>query len=157
MVFTHSFIYLFIYYLDKTGATTTLVRPISEPYAYPPTDTSTHPIDLAHATRLYKTLIQGGHYDRTSQKVKTVPSETFSPYAFASAFMRAAGRENLVNMARGNGTFVVVELVERIKLDGTPAELQELKGWFGGDVRGEIEKGDARGRDALLQKLKELE
>ncbi|KDQ16608.1 hypothetical protein BOTBODRAFT_30530 [Botryobasidium botryosum FD-172 SS1] len=140
---------------DKSDAIATLLRPISTPYVYPPPETSTHVIDAAHTARLYKTLIQGGHYDRTAKEV--APSAHFSPSTFASAFMRAAGRDNLVSMTKGNGTFVVVELIERIKADGTPEEMKELRSWFGGDVRKEIESGEARGKEALLQKLKDLE
>lgn len=59
-------------------------------------------------------------------------------------------------MAKGNGTFVVLEIVERIREEGEEGQKKKLRDWFGKSVRAEIEKADVRGGKALLEKLKTL-
>lgn len=112
-------------------------------------------IDLPHTSRLFKTLIQGGHYDRAASGISSAPS--FSPGDFAKQFMTAAGEDNLVKMAKGNGTFVVAELVERIRIEGDGGEKTELSKWLSKKVRTEIEESKGKGSDVLLGRLKALD
>jgi pumilio family protein 6 len=142
---------------DKTAAIKALLAPLSKPYPTPvPSDGELmHLIDIPHSSRLFKTLIQGGHFDRSTSSVQAVP--TFSASSFASQFMQTIGHENMVRMALGNGAFVVAELVKRISEEGTGAEKSELKGWFGKDVVKKIRSGKGRGSEALLETLQGLQ
>ncbi|KAG8855333.1 pumilio domain member 6 [Tulasnella sp. 330] len=145
---------------DKTDATAALLEPLSC-LPYPPTTdseaTSTHPIDLPHASRLYKTLIQGGHFSRSDKVI--IPAPDYSAIAFARRFVEAVGEEKLLSMAtHDNAAFVITELITRVMKDGTDYERKEVKRYFGGrDLRNTIWEGDAKGKDQLLGKLKELE
>lgn len=114
-----------------------------------------HLIDISHSSRLFKTLIQGGHFDRSTSSVSAVP--TFPASSFASQFMQAIGHNNMVQMALGNGAFVVAELVKRISEEGTEEEKSELKGWFGKKVIDQIRSGKGRGSEALLESLQGLQ
>ncbi|KAF8218252.1 hypothetical protein K438DRAFT_1796570 [Mycena galopus ATCC 62051] len=61
---------------DKTAANETLLRAASAAY---PCEDDPHPIDLPHSSRLYKTLLQGGHFNRATSGVEQVPTiETLS-------------------------------------------------------------------------------
>lgn len=110
----------------------------------------THILNLTHASRLYKTLIQGGYYDK---KLKRTERAEHAPKGVARAFMHAAGKDNTVAMALGEGTFIVAELMDKLKEEGHDEELKELRSWFGKDVRGTLSKGDVRGSAVLLERL----
>ena len=58
-------------------------------------------------------------------------------------------------MARGNGAFVVVELLERIRSEGEPATRKEVVRWFKGfeKIGGD---GEVKGWSVLLEKLESL-
>lgn len=71
--------------------------------------------------------------------------------------MEAAGEDNLVHMAKGNGTFVVAELVERITTEGEEGHRRQLAEWFSQDVRADIGNGKTKGSDILLDRLKDLD
>jgi pumilio homology domain family member 6 len=139
--------------LDKTAAIMALLAPLSRPYPTPVPSNGElmHLIDIPHSSRLFKTLIQGGHFDRSTSSVQVVSS--FSPSSFASQFMQVVGRENMVRMALGNGAFVVAELVKRVSEEGTETEKSELKGWFDKNVVSNIRVGQGRGSEALVGML----
>jgi pumilio homology domain family member 6 len=119
---------------------------------YPSEDaTRVHPIDLAHTSRVYKTLLQGGHFSHVSKSV--MPSPSFSGLAFASDFLRVVGKETTVGIAKGDGSFVVAELCGRIVEGGNREEKERLKAWFGKAIVKEIEDGNAKGKRVLLEKL----
>lgn len=62
----------------------------------------------------------------------------------------------MVSMAKGEGMFVVAELLERVVEEGSEEEKAMLKGWFGGEVKKKLESGDGRGREVLLEKIAKL-
>jgi pumilio family protein 6 len=143
-----------------------LLQPLTAPY--PSRDTSPldagvdprpHPIDLPHTSRVYKTLLQGGHFSHATKTVARAPS--WSPATFAAAFMRVGGRQGVLAMARGEGGFVVAELCERVREEGGEEERRMLKEWFvDGDVgvMEDLESGawTGRGGPLLLEKVRAL-
>lgn len=130
-----------------------LLQPLASPY--PSADPSTpHPIDLPHTSRLYKNLLQGGHFSQKMQKIMRSPS--FSASTFASAFITIVGSEKTVGIARGDGAFVVAELLERVSEEGSENEKRTLNGWFGKDLISELETEEGKGRKVLLEKVAKL-
>jgi len=67
--------------------------------------------------------------------------------------MKIVGREVTLQMAKGDGAFVVAELCVRILERGSDEEKSSLKDWFQeADIR-EIEESQAKGKKVLLEKL----
>ncbi|KAI9464766.1 armadillo-type protein [Russula earlei] len=137
---------------DKEAAMEALLSPLSAPY---PSNGDPHPIDLPHTSRLYKILLQGGHFSQVTNAVVTRPH--YKPSTFATAFLRYVKPVHIVAMARDGGAFVIAALLERVAVDGTPEEragleecLSGLKGDEGGSIRG-------RGWAALSEGLGALE
>jgi len=145
--------FLSVRVIDKSDAIEALLEPLA--LTYPSADPSTpHPIDLPHTSRLYKTLLQGGHFSHTSHAITRSPS--FSPSAFASAFINIVGEETTVALARGDGAFVVAEFLERVTEEGSEGEKKTVKGWFNGGVRRGLQNGEGKGRKVLLEKVAKL-
>jgi pumilio homology domain family member 6 len=115
-----------------------LLIPLEASY---PSDDHPHPIDLPHTSRLYKVLLQGGHYSQAINAVVARPN--FNPSNFATAFLRHVKPVDIAAMARGGGTFVITALLERIVADGTPEERSKLKESLSGlkDDEGKSIKG----------------
>jgi pumilio family protein 6 len=136
---------------DQSAATKTLLELIAAPYPAP-----SHPIDSSHVARLYKTLLQGGHFDQSSKSI-TEPSSAFSPSNFASAFMVTVDPDVTVAIAGGSGAFVVAELCSRVGAEGTGAEKGRLRTWFteGGFRECNLGKG-LKGRNVLLESIDSL-
>jgi len=140
---------------DQSAATKTILELISTPYPAPATSPP-HPIDASHVARLYKTLLQGGHYDQSSKSI-TKPSSSFSPSAFASSFLNAVGRDVTVAMAQGNGTFVVAGLCGRVSAEGTGEERKLLRTWFTEkEVSRDIRDKETKGKGVLLESIDAL-
>lgn len=140
-------------YTDQAAATKTLLELIASPYPAP--TTPPHPMDASHVERLYKTLLQGGHYDRSSKSI-TKPS-SFSPSAFASSFLAALGRDVIVAMARGGRAFVVAGLCRRVSTEGTDEERMLLRTWFTEKgVSMDIRAKEMKGKDVLLGSINAL-
>ena len=110
-----------------------------------------HPIDLPPTSRLYKFLLQGGHYNHTINAIERV-SDTA---AFASQFVNIVGKDATVAMCvgDGNGAFVVAELCEALIRGDLLEEKVKVKGWFGEKLVQEIEAGQAKGKRVLLEKI----
>ena len=70
--------------LDKTGAAATLLRALVSPSTL-----DCHPIDLSPISRLYKSLLQGGRYNRTTNSIEHLSDAA----AFASQFVKIVGRD----------------------------------------------------------------
>ncbi|KAJ6475719.1 armadillo-type protein [Mycena vitilis] len=137
---------------DKTAASETLLRAASADY---PCEDHSHPIDLPHSSRLYKTLLQGGHFNRATSEVEKATSWDAS--AFAQQFVETVGKEVCVGMCtkgERNGAFVIAELCEALK--GGKAARKTVKGWFGPAVLKDIESGEAKGKKILLEKIAAL-
>jgi pumilio homology domain family member 6 len=131
--------------LDKTSATTTLLKALASPSIPDP-----HPIDLPPTPRLYKTLLQGGHYNHATNAIERVSDAA----AFASQFVNIVGKDATVAMCvgDGNGAFVVAELCEALLRGNLMEEKATVKKWFEGRVA-EIEAGQAKGKRVLLEKI----
>ncbi|KAI0258545.1 ARM repeat-containing protein [Gloeopeniophorella convolvens] len=106
---------------DKKSAMEALLVPLAAPY---PSSDASHPIDLPHTSRLYKALLQGGHFSQLTQSVVLRPN--FSPSAFATAFLHHVGSTNICAMACGGGAFVVAALLNRVATDGSQEECDML-------------------------------
>jgi pumilio family protein 6 len=114
-------------------------------------------MDASHVERLYKTLLQGGHYDRSSRSIIR-PSSSFCPSAFASSFITVVGRDVTVAMAQGNGGFAAAELCKRISTEGTDEERRLLRTWFteNGVVSKDIRLKEIKGKNVLLGSINAL-
>ena len=141
--------------LDKSAVSDSLLSALSAPY--PSTDPANpHPISLPHTSRLYKTLLQGGHFSHSTRAIELAPR--FSPRDFAVRFAQRVGRTNTVAIAQGDGAFVVAALCEQLAehaADET-AERAEVKGWFDKKTRKAIEGADGKGAKVLLESLERL-
>ncbi|KAF9451432.1 ARM repeat-containing protein [Macrolepiota fuliginosa MF-IS2] len=140
---------------DKTSATKTLLDALTA--TYPSLDTSSpHPIDLSWTSRMYKTLLQGGHYNKKAQVIETAGQWNASE--FVTQFMNTVPQNIVVTMCtegEKNGTFVITTLCEALVKSGDAKkdERRKLKSWFGEKERKIIQKGEGRGKDLLLEKL----
>jgi len=134
---------------DKEAAMAALLIPLEASY---PSDDHAHPIDLPHTSRLYKVLLQGGHFSHATNAVAARPN--FNPSAFATAFLRHVKPVDIVAMARGGGTFVIAALVERVVADGTPEERSKLKQSLSG-LKGD-EGESIKGWAALMEGIRLL-
>ncbi|TFY80642.1 hypothetical protein EWM64_g3375 [Hericium alpestre] len=136
---------------DKTASMKALTAPLTS--SYPSEDpTRPHPIDLPHTSRLYKTLLQGGHFSQSTRTIETAPR--FSAVEFAKVFVEAAGKEHTLEMAKSGGAFVVAELLERINKEGDKALKAKAKGWFADFDKDEGE--GVRGWGVLMEKIEAL-
>lgn len=141
---------------DKSAASQTILKCLATPY--PSVDPSSpHPISLPHASRLYKLLLQGGHYSQSTSSVENSPN--FSSLDFASKFIEVVGEEAVVAMARDDGAFVVAALCATVAAAGDEADLLKatMREWFSKGVIEELESDkDRRGRGVLLAQLRAL-
>jgi pumilio family protein 6 len=124
---------------DKGAAIEALLSPLETNY---PSEGLPHPIDLPHTSRLYKALLQGGHFSHDSNAIESRPN--FEPSAFATAFLRHVTPANIVAMARGGGGFVVAALIERVVANGTPEECNILNKCLAG-LKAEVEGHQTKG------------
>ncbi|TFY55210.1 hypothetical protein EVG20_g9404, partial [Dentipellis fragilis] len=135
---------------DKPEAMDALLAPLAEPY--PSEDpTKPHSIDLPHTARMCKTLLQGGHFSQASRKVESAPR--FDASAFAAAFVRIVGRERTLQIARGGGAFVVAELLERVKEQGSGQTKAEVKKWVKELGKDSAEGEGVKGWNVLMEKV----
>ncbi|KAJ3757537.1 hypothetical protein EV360DRAFT_83915 [Lentinula raphanica] len=84
---------------DRTSASQTLLKALATPYPAS-SDTSSsstssppphHPVDLQHTSRLYKTLLQGSHFNHS---LKTIDKgDKWDPVAFALDFVKVVRGE----------------------------------------------------------------
>lgn len=138
---------------DKSPAMKALADALASPY--PSEDPERpHLIDLPHTSRMYKALLQGGHFSHSEQAV--VRSPAFSPSEFASVFLSAVGRGTTIAIAQGDGTFVVAELLERIRDEGSEAEKTLVRGWFDDAFVARMRDSEAKGKNVLEEKIKAL-
>ncbi|PFH47695.1 hypothetical protein AMATHDRAFT_6504 [Amanita thiersii Skay4041] len=164
---------------DKTTAIQSLLQPLCK--SYPSSaDDDPHPIDLPHTSRMYKTLLQGGHFNHTSHKIDY--TSAWDPVKFAVGFVNTVGEEVMVGMCvdeQRGGAFVVAELCDTLALGSrrkqkeeeeasmmvVDEELEEkreearklVKGWFGNEVKEKIKQSEGmKGKKVLLDALARL-
>lgn len=135
--------------LDKEAAIEALLVPLETAYS---SDGDPHPIALPHTSRLYKVLLQGGHFSHATSAVVTRPN--FDASAFATAFLRHVKPADIAVMARGGGAFVVTALLERVAVDGTTEEGSRLHECISGLKDGEDQS--IRGWAALSEGMRLL-
>ncbi|KAF9527234.1 armadillo-type protein [Crepidotus variabilis] len=138
---------------DKSKAAQSLLKVISTPL-----EDSSQLIDIPTTSRLFKTLLQGGHYNHTTSIVEPVPTSMWDSCKFAIDFIEVVGQEEIVTMCvgRGNGTFVVAEMMEaliRCEVEDVTEVRKTVKGWFGKELIEKIEAGETKGKKILLEKL----
>ncbi|KAJ3771595.1 armadillo-type protein [Lentinula raphanica] len=162
---------------DKTSASQTLLKALATPYpassdasSSSPSSSSQHPIDLPHTSRLYKTLLQGGHFNHSLKAIDK--SEKWDPRAFALNFVKTVGGEDgavikdMCTKGERNGTFVVAELCGALAVgrsggadeSASVKEIRErLRGWLSTpEIHKAIEEGEkngARGTKVLLDAI----
>ncbi|TFK45263.1 ARM repeat-containing protein [Heliocybe sulcata] len=136
---------------DKAKAIENLLKAVAEPY--PGSTESPHPVSLPHTARVYKNLLQGGHFDHASKNVSRSPF--FNSGSFAELFVREVGKEVVLAMAKGNGAFVIAELVERVRDECRKDVTRMVRGWFK-DGRKEVQGGTMKGKEVLLEKVDKL-
>ncbi|KAF9043743.1 ARM repeat-containing protein [Hymenopellis radicata] len=80
---------------DKSKASEALLAPCASPY--PSEDASSvHVIDLPHTSRMYKTLLQGGHFNRGTSSIDKAPR--WDAASYATAFINTLGKDGIVGM-----------------------------------------------------------
>ncbi|KAH9914173.1 ARM repeat-containing protein [Epithele typhae] len=137
---------------DKSAASDKLLASLAAPY--PSEDPSSpHPISLPHTSRLYKTLLQGGHFSQSARAVE--PSPRFSGHDFAVRFVQQVGEDVTVAMAKGDGAFVVAALCEQLASEESP-ERKTVKAWFDAEVCKAVEQAGGKGVAVLVESLKKL-
>jgi len=80
----------------------------------------------------------------------------FAPEAFASAFLTQVPEGAIREMARGDGAFIVAELIERVCAEGSEEDRARLVKVFrkaAQEVRKDVESSRPRGWDVLVKKL----
>ena len=105
---------------------------------------------------MYKNLLQGGHFSLSTQGITRSP--VFTPEAFASQFLVQVPEGKIQGMAKGDGAFIVAELIERVHEEGSDedrARLVEIFGKAGEKVR-EVESSRPRGWEVLVSKLEKI-
>jgi len=149
---------------EKSAAIKALVSPLRTPYPSPAPSgselnpSSTHLLDLPHSTRTYKLLLSGGHFDTSTQKL-SIPDPTLST-AFASAFWEAIisedadGEKNARRIAKGNATFVMVEMVQALVAAGRREEVKRVLA--GEQCILDIRNTERKGASLLADKLADL-
>ncbi|KAG7090982.1 hypothetical protein E1B28_010049 [Marasmius oreades] len=146
---------------DKSPAIQTLLAAISIPY--PSLDASLpHPIDLPHTSRLYKTLLQGGHFNHNTKSVHKATS--WDALNFATQLADSIEKEVVLAMClkgEKNGTFVIAELCGALAVEGSTTAgsteaRKRLKDWFDSDVKKQIASEDGKGKQVLLDSLERL-
>ncbi|KAF9268733.1 puf family RNA-binding protein [Marasmius fiardii PR-910] len=149
---------------DKTSATKTILNALSTPY--PSTDPSTgpHPIDIPHTSRLYKTLLQGGHFNHTTKTVETTLL-TWDATRFAVDFVQIVPKDVVLGMClegEMGGRFVIAELCGALATSTPATEVgvarKKLKEWFTSDVRRRISETmeEGKGGKVLNEKVDAL-
>ncbi|KAH9171410.1 ARM repeat-containing protein [Lactarius sanguifluus] len=136
---------------DKGAAIEALLSPLETDY---PSEGSPHPIDLPHTSRLYKVLLQGGHFSRDTKAIESRPN--FEPSAFATAFLRHVTPANITAMAQGGGCFVIAALIERVLANGTSEECKLLNRCLAG-LKAEVEGRQMKGSSVLSEGIGLLE
>ncbi|KAJ9109007.1 hypothetical protein QFC21_000333 [Naganishia friedmannii] len=150
---------------DKAKALEAIAQPLTTPYPNPapaesdPNPATSHILDLGYAVRAYKTLLAGGRFSTTSNAVEEQDADL--QRAFAQMFFdnvtsaEAGGVQNLVNIALGNATFALVELLSALKDDKTRTGIMK-QALCKPDVLLNLESGWRKGAKPLYEALSKL-
>lgn len=113
-----------------------------------------HPIDLAHTARIYKTLLQGGHFSQVTRTVEASPH--FSAPAFATQWVAVVGADVTLASATSEGAFVVAALCETLAAHASAPERALVKEWFTNSGQEQVRQWDGRGKAVLEQAICQL-
>jgi pumilio family protein 6 len=140
---------------DKSRAIESLVKPLSEPYGTEADEEdSTHILNLPHAVRTYRTLLSGGHFSRKTESIDLIAPELRTELAKAAwASIISENPENALDIALGEGTFVVAELVQALADGGMGGEVKKV---LGKKEISQIEASTRNGAGLLVEKLRAL-
>jgi pumilio homology domain family member 6 len=138
---------------DKEAAMRAIITPASAPY--PSEDASLpHPIDLAHTARVYKTLLQGGHFSQIKRTVEVSPH--FSAPVFATQWVALVGKDVTLASATGEGAFVAAALCESLAGNASAPERAAVTEWFTDGGQEQVRQWDGRGKAVLEQAIDRL-
>jgi pumilio family protein 6 len=139
---------------DKSKAIETLAKPLGEAYGTEEDEEdSTHILNLPHAVRTYRTLLSGGHFSRATQSIDLIAPELRKDLAKAAWESIISSEGNALDIALGEGTFVMAELVQALVDSGESAEIKKV---FGKKEISQIEASTRNGAGLLAEKLKAL-
>lgn len=104
-------------------------------------------------------MLAGGHYSTATKQVEVVDAERALEFAqgmwMGLTSPEAGGEVNIVNVAKGNGTFVLAEMIEALKRD--PEVLDEVKRVLGTpEAKAAIAANVRKGANVLLEKIEAL-
>ncbi|TIC24622.1 ARM repeat-containing protein [Wallemia mellicola] len=116
-------------------------------------ETSSDVLDFAPASRVYKTILQGGKFDKNTKKVEVSDPEMAKQ---AAEKIWKALQAHAVKLAKTSGTFILAELAETAAVHNLSAIKEELLNEFDSPQREEIKNSDAKGNTLLLEKLDKL-
>jgi len=140
--------------IDKSKAIEALVAPLGEVYGTEDDEEdSTHILNLPHAVRTYRTLLSGGHFSRASNSIDLVAPELRQQLAKAAWKSITSEQGNALNIALGEGTFVMAELVQALVDAGEGSSVKKV---LGEKEIGEIEASTRNGAGLLVEKLRAL-
>ncbi|KAJ3876172.1 armadillo-type protein [Lentinula edodes] len=165
---------------DKSSPSQALLRGLTTPYpasstssaSSPSSSSSTpvHPLDLPHTSRLYKNLLQGGHFNHSLRTVEISPR--WDPTTFAVEFVKIVGGDDgavikdICTKGERNGSFVVAQLCEAlVREDASSTQevkdsREKLKRWLStSETLKAIEEGEkdgAKGIKVLLDGIGKL-
>ncbi|KAJ4469172.1 armadillo-type protein [Lentinula lateritia] len=165
---------------DKSSPSQALLRGLTTPYpasstssASSPSSSSSipvHPLDLPHTSRLYKNLLQGGHFNHSLRTVEISPR--WDPTAFAVEFVKLVGGDDgavikdMCTKGERNGSFVVAQLCEALVREDASSNQEvkdsreKLKQWLStSETLKAIEEGEkdgAKGIKVLLDGIGKL-
>jgi pumilio homology domain family member 6 len=112
-------------------------------------------ISSAHVARLFKALLQGGHFSQATKLVERSPH--FDREGLVHSFVETVGQERTLEMTREGGAFVVIELLEALEQDEKLSKERDLvRSWFDKPTKKQLAGSDIKGRDLLLEKLGKL-
>ncbi|TIA71756.1 hypothetical protein E3P91_02342 [Wallemia ichthyophaga] len=117
-------------------------------------ETSNDVLDFTPASRVYKTLLQGGKFDKNEKKVVVTDPELSKQSAEK---LWKAIQSHAVKLAKSSGTFIIAELVEAVIANGLDSIKEEIVNEFDGPQRDEIKHSEAKGNGVLLEKLDKLD
>lgn len=132
---------------DKAAATDALAAPLAAPF----TGDGSHVLELAHATRTYKTLLGGGHYSMSTKSIDVSDDKLGAQLALAMwkaiSADDAGGNINAISVAAA-APFVAVEMLAALA-DPSPAK-KVLSSPEGIEA---ITASEMKGANVLLEKL----
>lgn len=126
----------------------TLLQLLRRPY--PATGEFPHLIDVPHSCRVYKTLLQGGHYSQRDKRVERVSAGSYNPLSFASLWLATLDCQETRAFGKGGGAFVIAALIECVTVEGSDDDKRTMASWFDEQYRKEVEEGQTKGKHILL-------